>query len=70
MIILETPRLRLRLWRRTSDLEPFIAMNADPVVMRYFPKTLSASETEQFYSAIQSELDTSGLGPRVCYGGS
>jgi RimJ/RimL family protein N-acetyltransferase len=36
LIELETPRLRLRAWR-AEDREPFAAMNADPVVRRYFP---------------------------------
>jgi hypothetical protein len=31
-----TPRLRLRHWQ-ASDLAPFAAMNADPVVMEHFP---------------------------------
>lgn len=60
-ILLETERLALREWQ-TADLQPFIAMNADPAVMRYFPKTLSADETRQFYDAIQAEMETSGYG--------
>ncbi|MDX1443467.1 MAG: GNAT family N-acetyltransferase [Gammaproteobacteria bacterium] len=43
--VIETPRLRLRLWRE-SDLEPFRAINADAEVMRHFPKTLDAEESD------------------------
>ncbi|MEP7057233.1 MAG: GNAT family N-acetyltransferase [Caldimonas sp.] len=35
-IELETPRLRLRRWQE-SDRAPFAALNADPVVMEFFP---------------------------------
>jgi RimJ/RimL family protein N-acetyltransferase len=41
---LESPRLLLREWRQ-SDVEPFVAMNADPRVMEFFPKTLSPDES-------------------------
>ncbi len=37
---LRTDRLVLRRWR-DDDRAPFATMNADPVVMRYFPATLS-----------------------------
>lgn len=43
--IIETPRLRLRLWRE-ADLEPFRAINADAEVMEHFPKTLDAEESD------------------------
>ena len=36
IIELETPRLRPRQWRE-SDRAPYAAMNADPVVMEFFP---------------------------------
>lgn len=35
-IELQTPRLRLRLWR-DGDREPFAALNQDPRVMEHFP---------------------------------
>lgn len=41
---LETSRLLLRAWRR-EDLEPFARMNQDPLVMRYFPATLTYEES-------------------------
>jgi len=37
---LHTDQLILRLWKE-EDLEPFAKMNADPIVMKYFPSVLS-----------------------------
>ena len=42
---LETPRLILRQWR-DSDADTLAAMNADPEVMRYFPKPLDRAESD------------------------
>lgn len=61
MIYIETPRLRLRDWEET-DLEPFSRMNADEKVMEYFPKTLSAEETNGFYRNIAAEFEECGFG--------
>jgi RimJ/RimL family protein N-acetyltransferase len=38
-------RLVLRQWRE-SDRAPFAAMNADPMVMEYFPATLDRSQSD------------------------
>jgi len=43
-IRLETNRLRLRQWR-DSDFTIFAEMNADFIVMEYYPKTLSEEES-------------------------
>jgi len=43
---IDTPRLRLRQWR-DADREPFAAMNADPVVMEYFPSTLTREASDR-----------------------
>lgn len=43
--MLQTERLRLRLWQE-DDLEPFARMNADPRVMEFFPATLSRQQSE------------------------
>src|SRR6266850_7462693 len=43
--IITTPRLTLRPWRE-NDLPHFAAMNADPRVMRHFPKTLTHDESD------------------------
>ena len=58
---LETARLRLRAWR-ASDREPFAAMNADPLVMRYFPATLSAIETDAMLQRIRDHWEQRGFG--------
>lgn len=53
---LETKRLYLRQWQR-SDVPAFVQLNADPKVMQYFPKCLTADESEQlaicFHNLIQ-----------------
>jgi RimJ/RimL family protein N-acetyltransferase len=41
---IETKRLILREWK-DSDFEPFAALNADPEVMEFFPKTMTHDET-------------------------
>ncbi|MET3290317.1 UNVERIFIED_CONTAM: RimJ/RimL family protein N-acetyltransferase [Brevibacillus sp. OAP136] len=61
MIYFETPRLRLRDWDH-ADVEPFRQLNADEQVMKYFPKRLSAEETDAFHQAIVSEFHESGYG--------
>lgn len=43
--ILKTPRLGLRNWT-AADVAPFIAMGKDAAVMRFFPKPLSATASE------------------------
>lgn len=45
MLIIDTPRLRLRPWT-PEDYAPFRALNADPQVMRFFPACLSAAESD------------------------
>lgn len=40
----DTPRLRLRVWQ-PRHLAPFAALNADPLVMRYFPATQTEAQT-------------------------
>ncbi len=42
---LHTDRLLLRGWRE-SDLAPFAALNADPVVMAHFPSTLTRQQSD------------------------
>lgn len=60
-IFAATDRLILRSWK-PEDLPRFVAMNKDPRVMRYFPATLSESETEAFYNRILDELKRTGWG--------
>jgi RimJ/RimL family protein N-acetyltransferase len=58
---LETPRLHLRNWR-DADLPAFAAMNADPEVMRYFPKPLSRKSSDALAAMIRSNMDKHGWG--------
>lgn len=57
----ESERLLFRDWKE-SDLEMFQKLNRDPLVMRYFPKTLTEAETALFYKRIREEFKRLGLG--------
>ncbi|MDO4666335.1 MAG: GNAT family N-acetyltransferase [Streptococcus sp.] len=59
MIFAETPRLILRSWKK-SDIEPFVEMNQDREMMRYFPKRYSREESLNLYQAIQKEFQEIG----------
>jgi ribosomal-protein-alanine N-acetyltransferase len=56
-----TERLIMRAWRE-EDLEPFAALNADPVVMEFFPSVLTRQESDALVSRITAQLDTLGYG--------
>ena len=61
-----TPRLTgtriiLRQWRE-DDLAPFAALNADPVVMEYFPATLSRTESDALVERIRALFAQFGYG--------
>ncbi|KQM60927.1 GNAT family N-acetyltransferase [Agreia sp. Leaf210] len=58
---LETPRLILRRWR-SSDREPYAAMNADPEVMRYFPAVLDRERSDLSAERIDAGFDLHGHG--------
>jgi RimJ/RimL family protein N-acetyltransferase len=58
---LRTRRLVLRRWRDT-DRAPFAALNADPEVMRYFPGTLTAEQTDAYVDRIETLFDEQGFG--------
>lgn len=60
--IFTSTRLGLRTWRQ-SDLAPFSAMNADREVMKYFPKTLSTEESQNFINRMNQMYNDSGY----CY---
>ncbi|MGD0732556.1 MAG: GNAT family N-acetyltransferase [Terracidiphilus sp.] len=59
---LVTERLILRPWRG-SDRLPFQKMNADPRVMEFMPRPLSAAETDEFIERIQRHFQRHGFGP-------
>jgi RimJ/RimL family protein N-acetyltransferase len=59
--ILEGPRIRLRPWL-DSDRYAFAAMNADPEVMRHFPKPLNRAEADDFLGRINARMAQEGFG--------
>lgn len=58
---LETPRLRLRPWRK-GDPAAFAALNADARVMQYFPGLMSAADSDALTAAIQDRFRAWGFG--------
>lgn len=61
-ITIQTPRLLLREWR-DSDREAFARINADPEVMRYFPRTLSRADSDHTIERIREHFARHGYGP-------
>jgi ribosomal-protein-alanine N-acetyltransferase len=59
--VLTTARLRLRPWRE-EDLAPFAALNADPQVMEFFPKTLTRAESDALAGRIRDHFARHGFG--------
>ncbi len=57
---LATPRLLLRPWQET-DRAPFAAMNADPIVMRYFPNLMSREESDEAIDRYNLQLTRDGF---------
>ncbi|WP_390902207.1 GNAT family N-acetyltransferase [Xanthocytophaga flava] len=53
---LVTDRLLLRKWME-ADSKPFVEMNQDPEVMKYFPKTLSEEDILSFVQRITTHFD-------------
>lgn len=60
-IYIETERLILRDWTE-SDRYAFAKMNSNPNVMRYFPKSLSEKESNDFVDRIEKEIKEYGFG--------
>ena len=59
--IITTERLKLRHWAE-ADIEPFIKMNKDPEVMRFFPAAQSDEETRQQLTRIKQHFADHGYG--------
>ncbi len=59
--MIETDTLILRPWQK-SDLEPFFEMSNDPVVMGFFPNTLSRSECASMMDRINNHISDHGFG--------
>jgi RimJ/RimL family protein N-acetyltransferase len=57
----ETQRLQLRQWR-AADREPFAGLNADPVVMTYFPAPLTRPESHAMVERCQRLIAGRGWG--------
>ena len=58
---LVTERLLLRRWR-AADLAPFAEMNADPLVMRYFPRPLDRAESDAIVERTEASFAERGYG--------
>lgn len=59
IIEFETPRLRLRRWR-DADRAPFAALNADPVVMEYFPSMLDRDASDAMIDRFEAAFAERG----------
>lgn len=60
MIAAETDRLLLRQWRE-ADKAAFAAMNADPVVMEFFPSTLSREKSDRLADQLAAYFISDGM---------
>ncbi len=61
MRTIETTRLRLRQWN-DADVEPWADMNADPVVMEYFPEVTPREKSRSQAAANRERLEKNGYG--------
>lgn len=61
IIEVETKRLKLRQWRK-EDWPLFAKMNADPVVMKYFPRTLDEWESNRMADRFHRLIAERGWG--------
>ena len=59
--MLETERLRLRQWK-DEDYPAYARLNADPMVMRYFPSALSVQESHEQADKLRSLITERGWG--------
>lgn len=59
--LFESERLGFRLWQE-EDLIPFATMNSNSKVMEFFPKTLSAEESNQFVIKIKKMFEEHSYG--------
>lgn len=61
LVEIQTDRLRLRQWK-LSDVEPFVALNANPEVMEYFPSVLSPQKSELLAATLKDRIARKGWG--------
>lgn len=57
----KTRRLVLRRWRE-EDLEPFAALNGDPVAMRFMPAVMTVEETRTLMERLEEHHRLHGFG--------
>lgn len=57
---IETSRLILREWKE-SDVAPFAQLNQDPLVMEFFPKTLTHAESQSLVEKLIGRFKTDGF---------
>ena len=60
-IVITTPRLKIRYWK-DEDSAPFIEMNQNADVMRFFPKLQTPVETLQQIERIKKHFEEYGYG--------
>jgi RimJ/RimL family protein N-acetyltransferase len=58
---IRTERLLMRRWRQ-ADRDPYAAMNADPVVMRYFPGIADRTASDVGIDRMEVLFDRQGFG--------
>jgi RimJ/RimL family protein N-acetyltransferase len=58
---MKTNRLTLRQWR-DDDLEPWAALNADPLVREYFPEILTREQSAASLEHFRADLTERGWG--------
>lgn len=58
---LTTERLLLRRWCE-ADRAPFAALNADPLVMRYFPAELTRTQSDDWLDTLTRHFEDHGYG--------
>jgi RimJ/RimL family protein N-acetyltransferase len=61
VVTLRTDRLTLRPWR-DGDRPAFAAMNADPKVMEWFPRTNTREESDAGFDRIVAKMEAQGFG--------
>ena len=59
--VLRTERLVMREWR-AADAAPYAALNADPEVMRHFPSTLTAQQSDEMIERMTRSWAERGFG--------
>lgn len=60
-LVIETPRLLLRDWN-DADVESWAEMNADPEVMKFFPRLFTRDRSVEIAARMREELARDGFG--------